>query len=211
MDHPVGRHGGHAGILLLLGQQIYQQSAAHSRSGEIPKRRDIVHARATSNRPEYLAVDRRHGTGPIWGHGSYLAPDWSADWLHREAEALLALSASQPLPGVSATQAEAMRRRAGLQGCVGTPTTLHPASSRSAYPRARDPAGTAAFRKPVRWRRSCLALAATMPSRSMASCRPRKPGNLPPLFWTAWGATTDRPGQNITYCAGLAARTPGGQ
>ena len=22
--------------------------------------------------------------GSIWGHGSYLAPDWSADWLHRE-------------------------------------------------------------------------------------------------------------------------------
>ncbi len=23
--------------------------------------------------------------GTVWGHGSYLAPDWSADWLHREA------------------------------------------------------------------------------------------------------------------------------
>ena len=26
--------------------------------------------------------------GSIWGHGSYVAPDWSADWLHREAVAL---------------------------------------------------------------------------------------------------------------------------
>jgi nitric oxide reductase subunit B len=26
-----------------------------------------------------------HQTGSIWGHGSYVAPDWSADWLHREA------------------------------------------------------------------------------------------------------------------------------
>jgi nitric oxide reductase subunit B len=26
--------------------------------------------------------------GTVWGHGSYLAPDWSADWLHREALAL---------------------------------------------------------------------------------------------------------------------------
>ncbi|WP_374585523.1 nitric-oxide reductase large subunit [Pseudoduganella sp.] len=26
--------------------------------------------------------------GTVWGHGSYLAPDWSADWLHREAVAL---------------------------------------------------------------------------------------------------------------------------
>ena len=23
--------------------------------------------------------------GTIWGHGAYVAPDWSADWLHREA------------------------------------------------------------------------------------------------------------------------------
>src|SRR5690606_41892419 len=26
--------------------------------------------------------------GSVWGHGAYLAPDWSADWLHREALAL---------------------------------------------------------------------------------------------------------------------------
>src|SRR6476646_1511437 len=23
--------------------------------------------------------------GSVWGHGSYIAPDWTADWLHREA------------------------------------------------------------------------------------------------------------------------------
>src|SRR5689334_5390740 len=27
--------------------------------------------------------------GSIWGHGAYVAPDWSADWLHREATAVL--------------------------------------------------------------------------------------------------------------------------
>jgi len=27
--------------------------------------------------------------GSIWGHGSYVAPDWSADWLHREAMFIL--------------------------------------------------------------------------------------------------------------------------
>ena len=29
--------------------------------------------------------------GSIWGHGGYVAPDWSADWLHREATAVLDL------------------------------------------------------------------------------------------------------------------------
>lgn len=23
--------------------------------------------------------------GSVWGHGSYVAPDWTADWTHREA------------------------------------------------------------------------------------------------------------------------------
>ena len=27
--------------------------------------------------------------GSIWGHGAYVAPDWSADWLHRESLWLL--------------------------------------------------------------------------------------------------------------------------
>ncbi|KHK89786.1 hypothetical protein LK12_17805, partial [Novosphingobium malaysiense] len=27
--------------------------------------------------------------GTVWGHGGYVAPDWGADWLHRESTALL--------------------------------------------------------------------------------------------------------------------------
>lgn len=27
--------------------------------------------------------------GSIWGHGSYVAPDWTADYLHREAQFIL--------------------------------------------------------------------------------------------------------------------------
>jgi nitric oxide reductase subunit B len=30
-----------------------------------------------------------HQLGSIWGHGSYVAPDWTADWLHREAIEIL--------------------------------------------------------------------------------------------------------------------------
>jgi nitric oxide reductase subunit B len=32
--------------------------------------------------------------GSVWGHGSYVAPDWTADWLHREATAILDLWAA---------------------------------------------------------------------------------------------------------------------
>ena len=27
--------------------------------------------------------------GTVWGHGAYQAPDWSADWLHKEAVFIL--------------------------------------------------------------------------------------------------------------------------
>src|SRR5678815_5663403 len=44
--------------------------------------------------------------GTVWGHGSYVAPDWSADWLHREAETLLALRAAEHVTtGQAAPQA----------------------------------------------------------------------------------------------------------
>lgn len=33
--------------------------------------------------------------GSIWGHGALIAPDWSADWLHREATGMLDLMANK--------------------------------------------------------------------------------------------------------------------
>ncbi len=57
--------------------------------------------------------------GSIWGHGAYQAPDWSADWLHREALALLDVWAEQQgaasfeaLPIAAQTQLTAQLPRA---------------------------------------------------------------------------------------------------
>ena len=72
------------GILLLLGQQIYQQAPP------IPES-----VKSASGQTLFTRADIETGQniwqsiggmeqGSIWGHGSYLAPDWSADWLHRE-------------------------------------------------------------------------------------------------------------------------------
>jgi nitric oxide reductase subunit B len=53
--------------------------------------------------------------GSIWGHGGYVAPDWSADWLHREAVALLDLWAREE--GGAATYAQLPpERQAALRG-----------------------------------------------------------------------------------------------
>jgi nitric oxide reductase subunit B len=63
--------------------------------------------------------------GTVWGHGSYVAPDWSADWLHREATALQDLRSAEqrkatptltPPTRLPSTPASATR-------CAATPTT----------------------------------------------------------------------------------------
>src|SRR3982750_3247398 len=83
------------GALLFFGFQIYQSKPP------IP-----AAVRTASGQVLYTSSDIQRGQnvwqslggmqqGSIWGHGSYVAPDWSADWLHREALALLDRLASQ--------------------------------------------------------------------------------------------------------------------
>src|SRR6185436_18557347 len=56
----------------------------------------IAEVKTTDGAPVFTAWQMREGQrawlavggqqlGTVWGHGSYVAPDWSADWLHREA------------------------------------------------------------------------------------------------------------------------------
>src|SRR5690606_19105875 len=51
--------------------------------------------------------------GSIWGHGALVAPDWSADWLHRESTTLLDLWARQEHAALFADLDEA--RQEGLK------------------------------------------------------------------------------------------------
>ena len=53
--------------------------------------------------------------GSIWGHGSYVAPDWSADWLHREATDVLDQWARRDHGSATYAQLTA-EQQAGLRG-----------------------------------------------------------------------------------------------
>ena len=77
------------GVLLLVGRDI------SFKMPPMPER--VVTA---SGQTVYTRADIEKGRqvwqsmggmqlGSIWGHGGYVAPDWSADWLHREAVAIL--------------------------------------------------------------------------------------------------------------------------
>lgn len=75
--------------LLFLGNQIYHQAPPIPVTVEL-ETGDIVFSKNDIEKGQNVWQSLGGmEQGSIWGHGSYLAPDWSADWLHREATALL--------------------------------------------------------------------------------------------------------------------------
>ena len=159
--------------------------------------------------------------GSIWGHGSYVAPDWCADWLHREALALLDRLASQERGAAYAQlpRPEQARLRAMLRQEMRT-NTYDPQSGvvtvtderaraialvgahysdlfRAGSPEAQNLREHYAF--PVN---------ATLTAEEAAALNAF-------FFWTAWAATTNRPGESITYTSNwphepLVGNTPTG-
>src|SRR4051812_26024292 len=76
------------GALGYLGFQIYQ-SAPPIPSAVTTAGGDTLFTGEQVQRGQqvWLAAGGQQ-QGSVWGHGAYVAPDWSADWLHREAVAL---------------------------------------------------------------------------------------------------------------------------
>src|SRR5436305_12337121 len=68
--------------------------------------------------------------GTIWGHGAYVAPDWSADYLHRQSEIVLNRWASGR--GFSDYHSMPAESRAALQG------RLTELTRQNTYDAARD-------------------------------------------------------------------------
>ena len=136
--------------------------------------------------------------GSIWGHGSYVAPDWTADWLHREATAVLddwAQTERQTRYDRLPSEEQA-KLRGRLQQLYRTNTY--------------DSASGAITIDPVRARafEICLAHFSDVfmkgeTSYSIPAATVSDPARMRQLaafiFWTAWAASTNRPGDSITY------------
>ncbi|TXL20225.1 nitric oxide reductase large subunit [Methylococcaceae bacterium HT5] len=84
-------------VLLFFGSQIYQKAPPIPETIQTSAG-NVVYTRADIERGQntWQSIGGMQ-QGSIWGHGSYLAPDWSADWLHREALELLSLIASDEI------------------------------------------------------------------------------------------------------------------
>ena len=136
--------------------------------------------------------------GSVWGHGSYIAPDWTADWLHREAIFILDRWA-QADHGLAFDKLNP-EQQAQLSGRLAT---LLRANTYDASTGAVtvDPIVADAYEDNVahftdvftrgRTEYAIPAGAVTDPDRL------RKLSAF--FFWSAWAAKTNRPGDKISY------------
>lgn len=144
--------------------------------------------------------------GSVWGHGAYQAPDWTADWLHREALALLDVWAEREdgAPYASLDVARQGALRARLESELRA-NTYDPATGTITISAARDEARrrTAAHYEGLFGGSSDATLARLRESYAMQEVvvpdASRRDQLTAFFFWTSWAAVTQRPDASITY------------
>ena len=129
--------------------------------------------------------------GSIWGHGAYVAPDWTADYLHRELTIVLDRWGWQ---SASLEQQAALRAR--LQEMMRK-NTYDPATGVITVTLDR----AAAFES-LNWYYADV-FATGRPEYAIAKntlVDREKARKMTAFFWwTAWASATNRPDSNITY------------
>ncbi|MBT9443305.1 MAG: cbb3-type cytochrome c oxidase subunit I, partial [Acidovorax sp.] len=142
--------------------------------------------------------------GSIWGHGAYQAPDWTADWLHRELLNWLDVAAERahgkPFAELDAPAQAVLRDRMKTEYRTNTYSPETGVATVSSV-RADAIAMTALYYDQLfsdvpalhKTREHFAMKENTLPS---AERRAQMTGFF---FWTAWAAATERPGTTATY------------
>lgn len=145
--------------------------------------------------------------GSVWGHGSYVAPDWTADWIHREAEFYLNTWANQQYGARNYHQLNPEQfavLKARLVQLMRT-NTYDPQTGillisllRAQAVRAVSSHYSALFGDQGGAEIAGLRDAYAIPANKVSNPEYRRKLDAF-LFWGAWAASTNRPGQSITY------------
>ncbi|HEY8345844.1 MAG TPA: nitric-oxide reductase large subunit [Symbiobacteriaceae bacterium] len=142
--------------------------------------------------------------GSVWGHGAYTAPDWSADWLHREATWLLDRWAEdehgRPFDQLDGETQAALRAR--LRQELRT-NTYDPETGDLVVSPLRAEAIRAVSRHYDSLFGADPALqdlreAYAIPANTVPDPQRRQLLNAF-FFWAAWSTVTHRPGTTVTY------------
>ena len=191
-------------VLLWMGGEIYRHAPPMPERVQSADGRTLfTRADIETGRIVWQSIGGQE-LGSIWGHGALVAPDWSADWLHREAEAWLAIRASREFGRDynSLSDGERAKLVADLRPLIrantfDAPTGVLIVSNERAQAIAsvaahyeslfsNDPA-TADLRESYAMKNGTV---------DTAEHRRLLTGFF---FWTAWAAVTDRPGSNASY------------
>jgi len=191
-------------VLLWMGNDIYRHAPPMPETVQTAAGRVLfTRADMETGRVVWQSMGGQQ-LGSIWGHGALVAPDWSADWLHREAEAWLQIRAQKEhgRPFASLTAGEQAKLVADLRPAIrantfdpqtGTLTVSDERAEAMASVMAHyqslfgnDPA-TAGLRESYAMKDDTVATAEYR--RQMSAF----------FFWTAWASVTDRPGGNASY------------
>jgi nitric oxide reductase subunit B len=185
-------------VLGWVGTRIYQQAPplpnqvvttdgkAVIRSGEIQKGQNVWQAMGGME------------VGSIWGHGSYVAPDWTADWLHRECVFILdewaRATYRMDYERIEPEQQAQLQKRLELLMRTNTydPTT---------QTLMVDPVRAKAFEANLQHYTDVFSNGnAGYAIPKGAQSDPDKLRQLAAFFfWTAWAASTNRPGADMSY------------
>lgn len=136
--------------------------------------------------------------GTVWGHGAYVAPDWSADWLHREADILLDMWAQRKgaasFAGLDADDQATLKARLIREERMNT------------YDAARNRVVLSADRVAAFYTLAAHYADVFASGRKEyaiphgALVDSSKQQQLAAFFWwSAWATTTERPGSDVTY------------
>jgi nitric oxide reductase subunit B len=185
-------------VLGWTGLRIYQQAPPIPERVVTQDGREVFSAGSISAGQNVWQSLGGMEVGSIWGHGSYVAPDWTADWLHREAMFILNEWAQQAhgtpyaelggeAQGALQRRLESLMRTNHYDAATGV-LTLEPI-------RARAFAATAAhFIDVFAKGRPEYAI----PSGALTDAK-RGEQLAAFFFWTSWAASTTRPGDTVTY------------
>ncbi|MCE3285088.1 MAG: nitric-oxide reductase large subunit, partial [Steroidobacteraceae bacterium] len=192
------------GILLFLGREIYLTAPPVPAAVKTTAGQTLFTGADIQTGREVWQSIGGHQLGSIWGHGGYVAPDWSADWLHREATGLLELWATREhgksFDALASAQQAVLKARLQDEMRANTynPDTREVVVSED---RARVMAQVADHYEALfgsdpelNTLRSQYAM-----KQDTVADPARREALTTFFFWTSWSTTTNRPNDDVTY------------